>query len=190
MDPRRLSKYLSLILRHDPNRGGITLDAEGWADLNLLARNAPSGVTRAAIEKVVAENDKQRFTIEGDRIRANQGHTVEVILNLVPVEPPEFLYHGTYHGAVQAIWAQGLSKMKRHHVHLAAETGTAVTVGRRSGTPVLFEVHAGQMYRDGHLFYRSSNGVWLTNHVSPQYLREVTSDLGYTGDQHQPRRNR
>lgn len=189
MDPKRLSKYLSIILRHAPEKGRITLDAEGWADLDLLVRNAPSGVTRAAIEKVVAENDKQRFTIEGDRIRANQGHTVEVNLNLVPVEPPEFLYHGTYPGAVQAIWAHGLLKMQRHHVHLAADTGTAVTVGRRSGTPILFEVHAGQMHRDGYPFYRSSNGVWLTDHVSPQYLREVTSELGYTGGQ-QPRRTR
>jgi putative RNA 2'-phosphotransferase len=172
MDARRLSKYLSLILRHQPERGGITLDHEGWADLHLIIQNAP-GVTREAIEQVVAGNDKQRFTIEGDRIRANQGHSVPVELNLQTLPPPEVLYHGTFPGVVAAIRREGLLKMARHHVHLAEDSGTAVTVGRRSGTPVLFKVHAGRMHLAGHNFFRSVNGVWLAEYVPPEYLEEV-----------------
>lgn len=174
MRPRDLSKYLSLILRHDPAAGNITLDAEGWTDLDNLVANAQGRFTRAEVEQVVAGNDKQRFTIQDGRIRANQGHTVEVELHLVAYEPPEFLYHGTYPEVVPLIQAEGLKKMARHHVHLAADSGTAVTVGRRSGTPVLFKVKARQMHQEGYTFFRSVNGVWLVEHVPPQYL-EVES---------------
>lgn len=177
MTPKHLSKYLSLILRHDPKRGGITLDAEGWADLDQLLQGAPKGTTREAIEQVVAENDKQRFTIKGNKIRANQGHSVDVNLNLEEVPPPDFLYHGTYYEALDPILREGLSKMRRHHVHMAAEMGTAVTVGRRSGTPVVFRVHAGRMYRENFKFYRSVNGVWLTDHVPPAYLQQMPKGL-------------
>jgi len=164
---------LSLILRHDPGKIGLTLDRGGWADLDELLRLAPPWVTREAVERAVAENDKQRFTVKDGRIRANQGHSIDVILDLVALEPPEFLYHGTYHKVVDAIWAEGLKRMARHHVHMAAETGTAVTVGRRSGTPVVFKILARAMHQEGHVFYCSDNGVWLTDHVPPKYLKRL-----------------
>jgi putative RNA 2'-phosphotransferase len=171
MEPQRLSKYLSLILRHQPQVGHIVLDEAGWTDLDTLVANVPQGGgTRADVVRVVASNDKQRFTIDGDKIRANQGHSVPVNLNLEALEPPEFLYHGTNHAAFQFIKAQGLNKGTRHHVHMSAESGTAVAVGRRTGAPVLCQVAAKQMHQDGHIFYRSANGVWLTDHVPPQYL--------------------
>lgn len=173
MRPRDLSKYLSLILRHDPAAGGVSLDAEGWTDLDNLVAQSRGKFTRAEVEEVVAGNDKQRFTIKDGRIRANQGHTIEVNLNLEARDPPEFLYHGTYPEVVPLIQAEGLKKMARHHVHMAEDCETAVTVGRRSGTPVLFKVKARQMHQDGHTFFRSANGVWLVEHVPPQYL-EVT----------------
>lgn len=172
MNDRRLSKYLSLVLRHRPDIGHIVLDAEGWTDLDTLIANTPSGaVTRTEVEQVVRENDKQRFTIEGNRIRANQGHTVPVDLKLEPVEPPEFLYHGTNLRAFQFIKAQGLTKGTRHHVHMSEESGTAMAVGRRTGAPVLCRVAALRMHQEGHIFYRSVNGVWLTDHVPPQHLK-------------------
>lgn len=164
---------MSLILRHDPGKIGLTLDRGGWADLDELLRLAPPWVTREAVERAVAENDKQRFTVKDGRIRANQGHSIDVILDLVALEPPEFLYHGTYHKVVDAIWAEGLKRMARHHVHMAAETGTAVTVGRRSGTPVVFKILARAMHQEGHVFYCSDNGVWLTDHVPPKYLKRL-----------------
>ena len=173
MTPRDLSKYLSLILRHDPARGHITLDAEGWVDLDLLVKNSAGKFTRAEVEQVVASNDKQRFAIVNNRIRANQGHTIQVDLGLAAVgEPPEYLYHGTFPAAIPGILAEGLKKMARHHVHLAEDTKTAVTVGRRSGAPVLYRVSARQMFQDGHTFYRSANGVWLVDAVPTQYLEE------------------
>jgi len=178
MNDKHASKYLSLVLRHAPEKAGLTLDEGGWADLDTLLANGPKGLTREVVERVVAESDKQRFSLVpapdgGARIRANQGHSVPVDLGLTPVEPPEHLYHGTYRAAVAAIEETGLSKMRRHHVHLAAETGTAVTVGMRTGTPVLFRVRAGAMHRDGFPFFRSTNGVWLTDHVPPRYLERV-----------------
>ena len=129
--------------------------------------------TMAKVVEAVETSDKQRFAIEDEMIRANQGHTISVDLGLVPVVPPEFLFHGTYHEAVDAIEQEGLSKMKRHHVHLAVETGTAVQVGRRSGTPVVFKVASGQMHRDGYPFYCSVNGVWLVEEVPHEYLERL-----------------
>lgn len=172
MDAKRLSKYLSLVLRHKPEVGRIVLDAEGWTDIaTLIANISGGGVTRADVERVVQESDKQRFTIDGDRIRANQGHSVSVDLKLEALEPPEFLYHGTNLRAFQFIKVQGLMKGTRHHVHMSEESGTAIAVGRRTGAPVLCQVAALRMHHDGHSFYRSANGVWLADHVPPQYLK-------------------
>jgi len=165
---KRVSKWLSRHLRH--RSPVITPDREGWALLSNVISASPGRVTLEAIEIAVAGNDKQRFTIDGDRIRANQGHSIDVDLKLERLEPPEFLYHGTYHKAVAAITAGGLLKMKRHHVHMSEDTGTAVTVGRRSGSPVLFKVKAREMSRVGYHFFRSANGVWLTERVPPEYL--------------------
>lgn len=171
----RTSKFLSLVLRHDPARIGITLDDAGWTDVaQLLAACAAHGVslTRDQLAAVVAESDKQRFALspDGTRIRANQGHSVEVDLQLAPAEPPEVLYHGTVEAALAGIRADGLVRGKRHHVHLSADAATATKVGARRGTPVILTVRAADMVAAGHVFYCSDNGVWLTEHVPPHFI--------------------
>ncbi|MEU9980350.1 RNA 2'-phosphotransferase [Streptomyces sp. NPDC050856] len=177
MDDRRtvkVSKYLAKHLRHQPGRIGLVLDPNGWVAIeDLLRATAEHGVpiTRAELHHVVAVNDKQRFTIEDDRIRANQGHTVDVDLGLPPATPPPYLYHGTVAAHLAAIRAEGLRPMARHHVHLSPDRETATRVGARRGRPVVLAVDAGAMHRDGHVFHVSANGVWLTAAVPPAYLR-------------------
>ncbi|MFH9615387.1 RNA 2'-phosphotransferase [Streptomyces pratensis] len=177
MDERRtvkVSKYLSKHLRHEPDRIGISLDPQGWVAVDeLLEACVRHGfaLTRDELDHVVAMSDKQRFTVEGDRIRANQGHSVTVDLGLPPAEPPAYLYHGTVGPALDAIRADGLRPMNRHHVHLSPDRETAVRVGARRGTPVVLAVDAGAMHRAGHLFHVSANGVWLTDSVPPEFLR-------------------
>ena len=180
MDQRRLvriSKYLSLHLRHRPERLGLELAPGGWVEVDtLLAACADDHfpISRDELAEVVRKNDKQRFSFDetGTRIRASQGHSVPVDLGLEPVPPPDVLYHGTPEGAVPAILEGGLSRMSRHHVHLSASVPDALVVARRRrGRPVVLEVDAAGMSRDGHLFYRSANGVWLTDHVPARYLR-------------------
>jgi putative RNA 2'-phosphotransferase len=172
-DIKRVSHWLSRHLRHKSNI--LVPNEGGWVPIGNLVLAAPNWVTMAKVVEAVETSDKQRFAIEDEMIRANQGHTIPVDLGLglVPVVPPEFLFHGTYHEAVDAIEQEGLSKMKRHHVHLAVETGTAVQVGRRSGTPVVFKVASGQMHRDGYPFYCSVNGVWLVEEVPHEYLERL-----------------
>jgi putative RNA 2'-phosphotransferase len=183
MDKRRLirvSKYLAKHLRHQPDRLGLTLAPGGWMPIEALleacARNC-FPITRAELLTVVAANDKQRFALDetGTLIRANQGHSVEVDLQLEPQEPPALLYHGTPAHAVDSILRTGLCKMTRHHVHLYDAGGieAARAVARRRGRPVLLEVAAAAMHADGFVFYRSANGVWLVDHVPPAYLRQV-----------------
>ncbi|MER7109137.1 RNA 2'-phosphotransferase [Streptomyces sp. NPDC000229] len=177
MDDRRtvkVSKYLSRHLRHQPERIGLVLDPNGWVAIeDLLRATAEHGVriSRAELEHVVAVNDKQRFTIDGDRIRANQGHTVDVDLDLPTAVPPAYLYHGTIARNLPAIRAEGLRPMARHHVHLSPDRETATRVGARRGRPVVLSVDAAAMHRDGHVFRVSANGVWLTDAVPPAYLR-------------------
>lgn len=176
MDSRRLvrvSKYLSAHLRHQPERIGLVLGPQGWADIDaLLAAAARHGfaITRGELAQVVAGNDKRRFTIEGDRIRANQGHTVEVDLDLPAVEPPEVLFHGTVGSRVAAIREDGLRPMTRHAVHLSPDPETATRVGARRGRPVVLVVRSGEMHRAGHEFQISANGVWLTAHVPSAHI--------------------
>ena len=171
-----ISKFLSFVLRHNPQAIGITLDAEGWVAVNDLlaaaARHGQSG-TRQQVEEVVATNDKKRFSLsaDGQLIRANQGHSVEVDLGLLPVEPPELLYHGTVERFLDSIREKGLIRGNRHHVHLSAERETAMKVGQRRGRPVVLVVEASRMQRDGHQFFQSENGVWLTEAVPPTYLQ-------------------
>ncbi|WP_171168246.1 RNA 2'-phosphotransferase [Streptomyces sp. I05A-00742] len=170
----RVSKYLSRHLRHDPGRIGIRLDAEGWVRIDeLLAAAAAHGFpfSREELDHVVAVNDKQRFAVEGARIRARQGHSVTVDLALAPVEPPPYLYHGTVARNIAAIRAEGLRPMNRHHVHLSADRETATRVGARRGRPVVLPVDAGAMHAAGHVFLRTDNGVWLTDAVPPRFLR-------------------
>ncbi len=179
MDEARLvraSKYLSKHLRHQPERLGLTLAPGGWVEVAaLLAACAAHGMplTRAELDEVVARNNKQRFAYDetGTLIRANQGHSVDVDLQLEPAVPPPVLYHGTGHAAVEAIRREGLRRMRRHHVHLSSDVATATTVGARHGRPVVFAVDAAAMHRAGFVFYRSANGVWLVERVPPQYLR-------------------
>jgi len=171
------SKFLSLVLRHKPETIGLTLDAEGWVSVDdLLTRASQHGMamTRAELEEIVATSEKKRFALSADgrRIRANQGHSVDVDLNLQPIAPPEILYHGTVAKFLPSIRAQGLLKGQRHHVHLSADRATAEIVGERRGVPIILTVRSADMARAGHLFYRSENGVWLTDHVPPPFLQE------------------
>lgn len=176
MEAKRISKFLSLVLRHQPEKLGIELDAAGWVSVDeLLAKvNAQAfRLDRAMLEAVVKDNDKQRFAFseDGARIRASQGHSIEVELDYQPMEPPAVLYHGTSRHFLEGIRAGGLQKRQRHHVHLSADRETAQKVGQRHGPPVILTVLAGEMQRAGHAFYRSANGVWLTEAVAPEFLQ-------------------
>lgn len=170
-----ISKFLSLVLRHKPEEIGLALDANGWASVEeLIARANARGtpLTRPLIETIAAESDKQRFAISADgaMIRANQGHSVDISLGLKPQTPPEQLFHGTATRFIESIRTSGLHAASRQHVHLSSDQVTAEKVGSRHGKPVVLVVESGQMARDGHLFYQSDNGVWLTDRVPPEYL--------------------
>ncbi|WP_449353797.1 RNA 2'-phosphotransferase [Allosalinactinospora lopnorensis] len=177
VDGQRLvavSRYLARHLRHTPERIGIDLDAHGWVEVDtLLAAAASRGfpISRAELEQVVAGNDKRRYTIEHGRIRADQGHSVPVDLDLPVAEPPVSLYHGTVARSLEAIRAAGLRPMNRHHVHLSPDRATATRVGARRGPPVVLAVGAGDMHAAGYEFRVSANGVWLTDHVPPSFIR-------------------
>ncbi len=176
IDVARVSRRLSYVLRHDPRSIGITLDAAGWVDVEVLLaalRRHGTPVSRAQLEHVVATNDKRRFALHGDRIRASQGHSVPVDLGLAPVEPPAVLYHGTARRQLPAILDGGLRPGRRHDVHLSADADTARRVGARHGAPVVLVVDSERMHRDGHEFRRSANGVWLTAAVPASYLRQA-----------------
>lgn len=169
------SKFLSFVLRHQPEAIGIQLDEQGWVDVEeLLAAAGRQGrqIDRTLLERVVETNDKRRFAFSEDglRIRASQGHSVEIDLGLAPVGPPELLYHGTATRFLDSIRAGGLTSGERRHVHLSPDAETAVAVGRRHGKPVVLTVEAGRMHAAGHLFFLSANGVWLTDQVPAEYL--------------------
>ena len=171
----KLSKFLSLVLRHEPEAAGITLDEAGWADVDaLLAGCAARGkrMERVQLERIVANNDKKRFSFseDGKRIRANQGHSVEVDLQYNAVTPPAVLYHCTASRFLPSIREKGLLKMNRHHVHLAASTKGTAEVGARHGWPVLLTIKAEAMDAAGHVFYQSDNGVWLSDAVPTEFI--------------------
>jgi putative RNA 2'-phosphotransferase len=178
MDDKRLvktSRYLSRHLRHQPERLGLTLEPGGWVAVDDLLEACAArsfALTRGGLEEVVARNDKRRFSFDasGERIRANQGHSVEVDLELAPAQPPELLFHGTGRGSLASILRDGLERGGRHHVHLSPDVETAVRVGRRHGPPVVLDVAAGRMAAAGHTFYVSDNGVWLVDAVPPEFL--------------------
>jgi putative RNA 2'-phosphotransferase len=170
----RISKFLAKHLRHEPERLGITLDAHGWVEVEtLLTAAAEHGfaISPAELERAVAGNDKQRYLIEDGKIRASQGHSVPVDLELPILEPPGFLFHGTVVRSLAAIRAEGLRPMTRHHVHLSPDRETATRVGARRGVPVILTVDAGAMHQAGHAFRLSANGVWLAEHVPPTFIR-------------------
>ncbi|HEY1817127.1 MAG TPA: RNA 2'-phosphotransferase [Kofleriaceae bacterium] len=179
------SKLISLILRHEPTKFGVALDRAGWTTVeSLLAALAAHGqaITRTELDKIVVTSDKQRFALspDGTRIRANQGHSVDVELELAPATPPAVLYHGTVDRFVAAIRAQGLVKGERHHVHLSADVTTATQVGARRGRPVVLTIDAARMVAAGHAFFRSQNGVWLVEHVPAEYLAVYAESAGAT----------
>lgn len=174
----KLSKFISLVLRHDPSAAGLSLDEHGWADTGeLIAGMCAAGkpIDLPTLERIVAEDEKQRYTLTEDRklIRANQGHSVPVDLELEPIEPPRTLLHGTADRFAAAIGREGLRRMSRQYVHLSADLETARKVGARHGNCIIYEVDAAGMHRDGFRFYRSANGVWLTDAVPPVYLRRI-----------------
>lgn len=174
-----ISRLLSLVLRHDPGSIGLTLDAQGWADVGeLIAKAGAAGRTfdREMLGRVVAENDKKRFTLsdDGNRIRAAQGHSVKVDLGLPSVAAPAVLYHGTADRFLDSILREGLKPQSRQQVHLSADIATATTVGSRHGRPTVLVVDTVAMAQEGYLFYRAENGVWLTNEVPPRYLSRTT----------------
>jgi putative RNA 2'-phosphotransferase len=179
MTPKRLvtvSKFLSKHLRHDPEALDLTLAPGGWVpvtDLLAAADRVGFPISRAELDQVVRESDKQRFGFDptGTQVRANQGHSADVDLQLEPVEPPPTLFHGTGEQSVPPILRDGLKKVSRHHVHLSKDVETARKVGARHGKPVVLTVDAAAMRAAGLVFYCSANGVWLTDSVPPEYLR-------------------
>ena len=172
------SRFISFILRHKPEVIGITPDEHGWADVDdMIAGINQSGeykIDRDMLDEIVRTDEKQRYSYNEDHtlIRANQGHSIPVDVELEKVEPPEFLYHGTGEKFTASIDKQGLIPKSRLYVHLSPDEETAVKVGRRHGKPVIYLVRAGNMKRDGYAFYRSVNGVWLTKEVPVKYLRK------------------
>lgn len=172
MDDVAISKKLSFWLRHRPDKAGLTLDGEGWAQTQavLAALGPRCGLDR--LLEVVRSNEKQRFELsaDGSRIRARQGHSVEVELGWPERVPPEFLYHGTVAAALPAIRAEGLKPMKRHHVHLSPDEATARKVGARRGAPVILTVRAGELAAAGHVFYLTANQVWLVAAAPPDFI--------------------
>ena len=174
-DVTQSSKFLSLILRHEPAKFGVVLDEAGWTDVTALlevCRRHGRAIDRALLEQIVATNDKKRFSFDetGARIRANQGHSVEVELGYEPAAPPALLYHGTATRFVDAIRAEGLKKMARHHMHLSADEATARSVGQRHGKPAVLTIDASAMTAAEFSFFLLTNGVWLVDHVPAEFI--------------------
>ena len=173
-----ISKFIALILRHQPEAIGITLDEHGWANVDELLEgiNKTYSLTMEGLEEIVRTDEKQRYSFNADKtlIRANQGHSIAVDVELEKMAPPEILYHGTGEKYKASIEEQGLIPKSRLYVHLTDDPDTAVRVGRRHGKPVVYRVAAGQMQRDGYEFYRSVNGVWLTKAVPKDYIAVVS----------------
>ncbi|MEM0996146.1 MAG: RNA 2'-phosphotransferase [Bacteroidota bacterium] len=172
---RRISKFMSLVLRHKPETIGLQLDSEGWAEVDELIekmRRAGRRIDRPTLDWVVDHNNKKRFAFsaDGTRIRASQGHSIKIDLGYAPVAPPEFLYHGTVDRFIPAIRESGIQKMRRHAVHLSQDQKTAINVGNRRGKALILVVRAGEMHRAGFSFFVSENGVWLTDKVPAEYI--------------------
>lgn len=171
----KLGRFLGLVLRHNPSAVGISLDKHGWADVDELlngVRGTGRKIDQETLERIVRENNKQRYSFNEDhtKIRANQGHSLQVDVELRETKPPRYLYHGTAARFLSAIQAEGIRKMTRQYVHLSGDYQTAVAVGRRHGAPVVLRVDAEAMAQNGATFYRSENGVWLCECVPPEYF--------------------
>lgn len=179
----KTSKFMSKILRHQPDIIGITVDQHGWADTKELIRgiNARSGhkMNMEILEEIVRTDEKQRYSFNADRtkIRANQGHSIRVDVELEPVTPPEILYHGTGMKYVAAIEKEGLKPKERLYVHLSGDVGTAIKVGQRHGKPYVYRIDTAQMAKDGYAFFESVNHVWLTKRVPRHYMHSIDEIL-------------
>lgn len=172
-----ISKFLSLVLRHQPETISIQLDQNGWTDVNDLIEKANNyGVKfdRETLNHIVATNTKKRFAFNDtlDKIRASEGHSINIELGYKNEKTPKFLFHGTAEKSVKSILDTGLEKRNRHHVHLSGDIETAIKVGQRHGKPFVFKVFAEQMYNDNFQFFISDNGVWLTDNVPTKYLKQ------------------
>ena len=169
------SKFLSLVLRHKPELIGLSVDKGGWADIEELIKLANAKghrLSREVVNDIVATNSKKRFALsdDGSKIRANQGHSIQVELDLPPAMPPDILYHGTATRFLDSIRQKGLLPASRRHVHLSVDTETAISVGQRHGKPSILIINAIEMHNAGHRFYISANSVWLTEFVPVEYL--------------------
>ena len=174
----KLGRFLSLVLRHEPGAAGITLDENGWADVKELlsgVRHTGRQIDMDTLERIVRENNKQRYSFNEDhtKIRANQGHSIQVDVELKEATPPQYLFHGTASRFLSAIQREGIRKMDRQYVHLSADFQTALAVGRRHGSPVVLTVDAAAMARDGITFWLSANGVWQCEDVPPKDFTET-----------------
>ena len=174
---RNISKYISLILRHKPEVIGITLDPHGWADVSELIAgvNKTYPFDMKTLERVVSKDEKQRYSFNENKtlIRANQGHSIPVDVELSNAKPPEILYHGTGQKYVESIDKQGLIPKSRLYVHLSTDVETALKVVKRHGLPIVYSVNSGDMYRDGITFYLSANNIWLTKSIPVKYLHKI-----------------
>lgn len=168
---KKLSKFLSYVLRHDPKKLNLTMDKQGWVSVTQLLENLDD-ISVEILEEVVAENDKKRFAFNEDKtkIRANQGHSIAIELNYSPVEPPEFLFHGTAIKNMDSIKKSGIIKGNRHQVHLSLDKETATNIGKRHGKPVILVVQSKAMHEAGYQFFVSENGVWLTEFVPAEFF--------------------
>ncbi|WP_460217799.1 RNA 2'-phosphotransferase [Psychroserpens sp. MEBiC05023] len=176
-DKKRISKFLSLVLRHRPEYINLELNDNGWAEVNELiekARRRQVYFSEDELHDIVVTNDKQRFAFNDNKtkIRANQGHSVKTIdLEFEAVKPPQMLYHGTVAKFLDSIKNTGLQKRSRQHVHLSEDLDTANLVGSRRGAAVILKIDSGDMYKQGYEFYQSENGVWLTSHVPTAFIQ-------------------
>lgn len=171
----KLSVFLSLVLRHKPESAGISLDKNGWANVNELIQginNTGREINLSVLDLIVKEDKKGRYSFNEDKtlIRANQGHSVSVDVELLEITPPDILYHGTATRFMMSISEEGLKPMSRLYVHLSEEISTAVKVGKRHGSETILKIDAKRMFLDGIKFYKSKNGVWLTKYVHPKYI--------------------
>jgi putative RNA 2'-phosphotransferase len=190
-----LSKFLSFVLRHQPDSIGLTLDPQGWASIDeLLINSAAAGtpISRADLMRVVETSEKKRFVLSVDkrRIRAAQGHSIPVDLGLSPQSPPTVLYHGTSTRFLNAILREGIRPLSRQQVHLSIDTEAARRVGQRHGKPIVLLVEALRMHENGFSFFLSENGIWLTDYVPPEYLAPFSSDADSATTSRQPKPSR
>ena len=176
---KRISKFLSLVLRHAPDKIGIELDNAGWTYVeDLLEKMNANGmsISMEILEFVVDTNNKKRFSFDSThtKIRANQGHSIEIQHGFQAIEPPQYLFHGTSDKSIDNIKESGIKKMQRHHVHLSADESTAINVGGRHGKPIVLTIMSKRMFEAGHIFYRSDNKVWLTDQVPVEFIEGLS----------------